>query len=294
MEISLNKIILIAAILAVVQADQIDSILYQKIKNSTPNVSDASVNTYLSTITKSGKRFALTIPVSQLAGKVNENFPVSVGGTTQNVKPWNSFQALRWGSKLEHLESNKLIKADGTWSWGILSAKVGVRQGDNLTMRSVVGWVQGKSKQMYQKISYQSCKRKLFHKKCHTATKDVPRGLTVQEVSIVQQGILKNAHQGALDNSPSSLFADQDESTDIDMMDLSMVGSNITGTILYDVTSQELKSAISALVHGTETPQLVQKIEGYSKAPVSGTIIHNNTRIELSWNGRNFTITAQN
>lgn len=78
------------------------------------------------------------------------------------------------------------------------------------------------------------------------------------------------------------------------MMDLSMVGSNITGTILYDVKSQELKSAISALVRGTETPQLVQKIEGYSKAPVSGTLIHNNLRIELSWNGSNFRITAQN
>ena len=118
--------------------------------------------------------------------------------------------------------------------------------------------------------------------------------MTVNEVSVVQQGILKNAHDGALANSPLSLFENPEELSDADFWDLSMLGSNIMGTILYDVKPQELKSAVSALVRNTETPQLMQKLEGFSKAPSSGSLIHSNLKIELLWNGANFRITTQN
>jgi hypothetical protein len=96
------------------------------------------------------------------------------------------------------LESNKFIHSDGRKSWSYIVASVGMRNGESVSMRTSYGWSEANSKQQFKTISYRKCKRRLFWKKCWTAHENVARGLTNEELTIVEANLLKYAHLGAL------------------------------------------------------------------------------------------------
>ncbi len=56
--------------------------------------------------------------------------------------------ALKWGDKLEHLEHKKYVSGCGGWSYGVVVASVGVREGETIRYRATVGFTQAQTKQM--------------------------------------------------------------------------------------------------------------------------------------------------
>lgn len=141
--------IILLAFVAVSKADNLDAMLHQKIAASTPQVADTHFATYGDSVGHWGHRFAHACHKDELASIAHHDFGIAVGGINHNVKPWAQFEALRWGTKLEHLESKKYVSGVGGWSWSIVSAAIGVREGDTVNMRSVYGWAQSTTKQQY-------------------------------------------------------------------------------------------------------------------------------------------------
>lgn len=288
-------LVILLAFVAISKADHLDALLHQKIAASTPQVADSHFATYGANVGHWGQRFAHACHKNELASIAGHDFNISVGGINHGVKPWAQFESLRWGTKLEHLESKKFVSGVGGWSWSIVSAAIGMREGDTVSMRSVYGWAQSTTNQQYQVISWQSCKRKLFKKKCHTEHRNEPRGLTTDEVNLIMSGMVMFSHRGALSVCPAQL------SSDIEKQDLGIqfesLGNGMTESdILYNIQQGEVVQAVTSLLRGTATPSIVENVQGFMNHPRSGTLHHGSGLgtfvINLNWTGV-FTVTVQ-
>jgi hypothetical protein len=155
-------------ILASVNSQSIDTLLHNKLVSATPGIDANQYAQFASQIGYWGTRLVQSIDKSQLASIAHQVVPISVGGSNHNIQPYMDAMALKWGDKLEHLETKQFISGVGGWSWGIVTGTIGTRVGDHVEIRSITGWTQSVTNQQYQTISFQSCKRKLFKKKCHT------------------------------------------------------------------------------------------------------------------------------
>ena len=288
-------LLVLLAFVAISKADHFDAMLHQKIAASTPQVADAHFATYGDNVGHWGQRFAHDINRNDLGSVTGADFGIQVGGVHHNVKPWSQFEALRWGTKLEHLESKKFVSGVGGWSWSIVSAAVGVREGETVHMRSVYGWAQSTTKQQYQVISWQNCKRKLFKKKCHTEHRNEPRGLTTDEVNLIMSGMVMYSHRGALSVCPAQLSGElskEDIGTQFDSLGNGMTESDT----LWNIQQSEVVQAVTSLLRGTATPSIVENIQGFMNHPRSGTLHHGSGMgtfvINLEWSGV-FTVSVQ-
>jgi hypothetical protein len=189
-------------ILASVNSQSIDTLLHNKLASATPGIDANQYAQFASQIGYWGTRLVQSIDKSQLASIAHQVVPISVGGSNHNIQPYMDAMALKWGDKLEHLETKQFISGVGGWSWGIVTGTIGTRVGDHVEIRSITGWTQSVTNQQYQTISFQSCKRKLFKKKCHTEHRQEPRGLTQGEVDVISSGIVNNSFLGALQHAP--------------------------------------------------------------------------------------------
>lgn len=210
---------------------QVDSILYQKVVNSTPAIDQAFFDTVCQGTSQLGYRYANESNRHELHNLTNVPHAVSIGGAGQLIYPFADFEALKWGEKIEHLESRKFVSGAGGWSWGVVTASVGIRVDETVYMRSAVGTSMAQTKQMYQSISYQSCKKKWFKKKCHTAWRNEPRGLTHDEVNVINTGLGKFAHLGALTQLPQQVSSPVVSKG----LTFNMLGNFAEGTLLFNV-----------------------------------------------------------
>jgi hypothetical protein len=291
------------ALTAVVTAAPIDAILYRKIAKSTPSLSSSTFNRYASNLYKTGSRYSRRIHRNSLGKVRNQSFTFKAGGRTHRVYPFREFMALRWGEKLEHLESKKYISGAGRYSWGYVTASIGQRNSNGyVDMRTAWGWTQAKTKQMYKRIRYRSCRRRWFRKRCKWKTKSVKRGLSTGEMNVLHTGMLRYAHQGALSKIPSRLSTEAPElmeegfnlSQDLKMADLT--AGYRQSDILYKIKKNELIQAVASLVEGTATPSLKNQSKGYITRPRSGVIYHRskrgNFKLTLRYASGLFTIIA--
>lgn len=142
-----STITILIAIFVTANAAQIDSILYNKVRVSTPATADATFNVYASGLGKWGARHASQVNRHQLHTIIGQNFPVQAGGVTHNLKPFGDFLALKWGTQFEQLKSHKYISGAGGSSWSVLTASIGIRTGETVSMRTAYGWAQAQTKQ---------------------------------------------------------------------------------------------------------------------------------------------------
>lgn len=284
-----------------VQAASIDSIIYNKVRVSTPNVNDASFNRYSSRLGKWGARHAKRVHKNHLHTVVNQKYSVKAGGRTHTLKPFADFMALKWGTKFEHLESKQFVSGAGGWSWSVLTASIGVRTGDYVDMRTAYGWSQAATKQQKKGVRYKHCKRRWFRKKCKWRTKYVNRGLVTSEVNLINMGMLKYSHQGAMSRMPKALFATQDGTETEEDLDMGLKFADLgagfkESNILYSIPQSQIGSAGATLCNGTSTPTLMRNLAGYARSPRNGTFYHSSRlgtfRYTLTWNARARTFTV--
>jgi hypothetical protein len=289
-------ITILIALAVSANAASIDAILYSKVASSYRKVSSTSFNRYAHSLGRWGARYSRNVNRNALNSVKNERRTIRVGGTSRTVRPYADFEALRWGTKMEHLESHKYVSGAGRYSWGIVTASIGVRTGENVQMRTSLGWAQAKTRQLYKAVRYRHCRRRLFRKKCSWRTKNIARGLVQSEVNLVALGMLQYAHIGALSKLPKRLFANN-EAQEFTLASAPILGAGDSeANILYKVKTTELIKAVSALVSGTGTPTLVNNLKGYVSRPRNGRINHSSSKgtfkITLSWSAGVFKVTV--
>ena len=149
-----SSLVILLAFVAITKADHLDALLHHKIAVSSPQIADAHFATYGANVGHWGHRFAHSCHKDELAHIAIHDFGMAAGGINHVVKPWAVFESLKWGTKLEHLESKKFVSGAGGWSWSIVNAAIGIREGDTVHMRSVYGWAQSTTNQQHQVISF--------------------------------------------------------------------------------------------------------------------------------------------
>lgn len=176
-------IAIVLCLLAYGQTADIDRILYQKVEASIPNVDDAAFNNLGQNTIKLGKSYSYRVHESNVSAYVEKTCNAHIALMIRKTTPFSDFGALKWGTKLEHLESIKVIAAGGV-SWGIVTAAIGTKSSDGMIdLRAVNGWAFTKTTQPTNSVRVHECKTKFFKKKCSWTTKNIPRGLTTAETN---------------------------------------------------------------------------------------------------------------
>jgi hypothetical protein len=283
----ISVIAILITMFVAANAAPIDTILYNKVQSTIPNVDQGQFNALIKNAGQWGSFFARYSPRDQIHTITGINFDINVGGKSHNLTPFSDFGALKWGTRIEHLSSKLYVSGAGGLSYGIVTASVGERSGDHILMRTGYGWSHGNTNQMYNDVRYKSCKRRVFKKKCKWKTKKVARGLNTQEVNTVQMGMIKNAHIGALTKIPKSLTS----------APLLQAGNNTgNSNILFGVNANEVIQAVTSLVHGTGTPTLVNNLRGYVTSPRKGAFTHTSSKgtfkINLEYTANKYVVTV--
>lgn len=212
---------------------------------------------------------------------------------------WSDFGTLKWGTKFEHLESHRSISGTGGSSWTVVVGKIGSRNGDNVKMRTFVGWASCQTHQQYQVVSYRSCKKRFFRKKCKTEHKNIPRGLNPDEVQLIQDGLSKSAHEGAVESAGSTVSAPRAPVAPTGNGKLqrfikatnSIGRKQFRGTVVTDIKKNNLNQVISTIGHGKSSVNVAKKINGFQSKPRSGcldlsTSTGKRLKVNLSWNSK--------
>lgn len=296
-----GTILVVLALVAFAKADEYETILKQKIVTSTPNVDGNRFANYAKNLSKSGRRFVKEINKSELDNVAGEQFTA----VNRPVNPWSDFGSLKWGTKFEHLESHRSISGTGGNSWTIVVGKIGSRTGDNVKMRTFVGWSTCHTPQQHQTVSYRSCKRRLFWKKCRTEHRKIARGLTPDEVQLIQDGLSKSAHEGAAESAaPAAAQApaapvrsSNPKLTNFIKATNSIGRSHFRGTVVTDIKQNNLNQVISTIGHGKSSVNVAKKINGFQTKPRSGcldlsTSTGKRLKVNLSWNAKKKRFTA--
>jgi hypothetical protein len=291
------SVTILLAILAVANAQTIDSILYQKVQKSLPIVDEARFTALTANKSQNGSFFSDRVRRNWIHTRIAKSYDITLPTKKYTAKPYADFMALKWGTKLEYLESNKFVSGAGGTSWAVVTASIGVRVNEDIEMRTVIGWSHAVTNQMYNHVTYRSCKRRFFVKKCHNETRRVPRGLTSAELTVIQYGLVRNAHRGALEKMPKQLFANSEEEMDSELeRHFNLANGPVETMKLFEVKANELASAVSSLVRDTATPSLTANCQGFEKSPRNGVIHHITSfgkfTVNINWDGKSFTVSS--
>lgn len=287
--------VVLVALATLAKADEYGQILKQKITSSIPNVDSNSFNSLTSNVVQAGKRFHETISRNNLDSVMQKTYKARVPGG-YNIKVWSDFNALKWGTKFEHLESHKRIVGTGEKSWTVVIGKIGSRTDDSVNMRTFAGWATCNTRRQVRSISYRECKRYLFIKRCKTRHRDVERGLTIPEMMTIENGLARSAHQGAVDGAEPASGNNVGRRRRINSSLQNFVnatkqigGRHFRGTAVTEVPRNSLNKVISSIGHGRTSRHVANAVNGVIEHPRSmsldlATPQGKRMKISLQWN----------
>lgn len=295
------SITIVLCLLASTQTAKIDKDFYLKVAASTPKVNEAAYSKLGENWFNGGQHYSYRIHQSKLNEYLDKTGIARIGLMIRRTKPFADFGALKWGRKLEHLESTKNFLPNGKLCWSVVTAAIGIKDSKGMIdMRSVDGWSAIKTKPIYNTVRVEECKTRWFRKKCSWNTKNVPRGYTTTEATTIHSAVIKQATLGALSKMPRSLGETLEE--DINNMEefgMELKLPDLTADfgevdILHSINKNQIVGAINSMVKNTGSPSLTRQSIGYQNSPRSDVYYHKSSqgtfKITLKWDGSSYTV----